>query len=82
MIKENQAKILIVERFNTFKFKLVDENPEYRKSFDEIISNAYDNGLLWDLLENAINNLNEIIVKKGGVNNLLTKDYYNAISKY
>jgi hypothetical protein len=74
-----EAQTLITERFNTFKSKLVDEYPEYRKSFDMIISEAYDNNCLWHLLERADNNLKELIKNKGGINNLFGSDYYKAL---
>lgn len=75
------AQKLIKNRFNIFKSKLVDENPEYRKHFDKIISEAYDNNNLWDLLERAEQNLNLIILSKAGVNNLTVSDYYRALLK-
>jgi hypothetical protein len=78
-MNQAQAQKLIVKRFNIFKTKLVDEYPEYRKSFDKIISDAYDKNLLWNLLENADNNLNIIIENKGGINNLFGSDYYKAL---
>jgi len=74
-----EAQTLITERFIIFKTKLVDEYPEYRKSFDMIISEAYDNGELWNLLEQADKNLNNIIENKGGLNNLFGSDYYKAL---
>jgi hypothetical protein len=79
MQNETREQNLIKKRFNIFKSKLVDENPEYRKSFDKIISDAYDNNSLWDLLENADKNLKSIIKKKAGINNLIISDYYKAL---
>lgn len=81
MENETKEQKLIKKRFNIFKSKLVDENPEYRKSFDKIISEAYDNNNLWDLLERAEQNLNLIILSKYGVNNLTASDYYSALLK-
>lgn len=81
MQKETKDQKLIKKRFNIFKTKLVDENPEYRKSFDKIISDAYDNNALWELLESAEKNLKSIIKKKAGINNLIITDYYKALSK-
>lgn len=74
-----EARKIITERFYLFKNKLVDEYPEYRKNFDDVISDAYDKDLLWNLLESAENKLKYIIDKKGGVNNLLGSDYYKAL---
>lgn len=79
MQNETKEQKLIKKRFNIFKSKLVDENPEYRTSFDKIISEAYDNNQLWELLENAEKNLKSIIEKKAGINNLSVSDYYNAL---
>lgn len=81
MQKETKNQKLIKKRFNIFKTKLVDENPEYRKSFDKIISDAYDSNTLWELLESAEKNLNLIIISKAGVNNLSVSDYYRALNK-
>lgn len=81
MQNETKNQKLIKKRFNIFKTKLVDENPEYRKSFDKIISDAYDNNALWELLESAEKNLKSIIKKKAGINNLIISDYYKALSK-
>jgi hypothetical protein len=78
-MNQEQAELLITERFYTFKNKLVDEYPEYKESFETIISDAYDNNCLWHLLEKADNNLKELIKNKGGIDNLLGKDYYNAL---
>lgn len=79
MQNETKEQKLIKKRFDIFKSKLVDENPEYRKSFDKIISEAYDNNNLWELLEGAEKNLNLIIEKRAGINNLRISDYYNAL---
>ena len=39
--------------FWLFKYKMVDEYPEYHRTFDYIVGNSDDNGVLYEVMEFA-----------------------------
>lgn len=78
MTKETSEK-LIRTWFWTFGEKLTEEHPEYTSTFEYIISNSFDNGLLWEVLEFAYRHLEVDIQLKGGVDNLIVTDYLTAL---
>lgn len=69
---------LIRFRFWNFHSKLVEEYPEYRLLFDTIVSNAQDNGLLWEVLEFAQLYL-EADIEMYGMYNLNVSNYIEAL---
>jgi hypothetical protein len=74
-----KAERLVRDRFWKFHNKLVEEFPEYRSIFDQIVTEAQQYGLLWEVLEFADIDLGVIADSKGGANNLLATDYLEAL---
>lgn len=70
---------LIRKWFWTFGEKLTEEYPEYKPTFEYIVSNSHDNGLLWEVLEFAYRHLEVDSELKGGMDNLIVTDYLNAL---
>jgi hypothetical protein len=66
-------------RFWTFADKLTNEYPEYKPTFEYIISDSHDNGLLWEVLEFAYRHLEVDSELKGGMENLGVYDYLTAL---
>jgi hypothetical protein len=67
------------EWFWLFKHKLVDDYPEYSKTFDYMIGNADENGVLYEVMEFAYRYLQVDTVLKGGEDNLMITDYLKAL---
>jgi hypothetical protein len=65
--------------FWTFAHKLTDDYPEYKPTFEYIVSNANDYGLLWEVLEFANRHLEVDAELKGGMSNLMVYDYLTAL---
>ena len=65
--------------FWEFKYKLVDEFPEYHGTFDYIVGNSDENGVLYEVMEFSYLHLEIDADKKGGWDNLIITDYLNAI---
>jgi hypothetical protein len=79
MVNQEIAKKNIEKWFQTFKEKLVDDFPEYRLTFDFLISDAYEKDLLYNVFETAYDNLIQIGAFKGGADNLRCSDYLKAL---
>jgi hypothetical protein len=67
------------EWFWLFKHKLVDDYPEYSKTFDYMIGSADENGVLYEVMEFAYRHLQVDTVLKGGEDNLMITDYLKAL---
>jgi hypothetical protein len=65
--------------FWLFKHKLVDDYPEYSKTFDYMIGNADENGVLYEVMEFSYRHLQVDTVLKGGEDNLMITDYLKAL---
>lgn len=65
--------------FWDFKYKMVDEYPEYQKTFDYIVGNSDDKGVLYEVMEFANRFLEVESELKGGFDNLSITDYLQAI---
>ncbi len=65
--------------FWIFKYKMVDEFPEYRGTFDYIVGNSDDCGVLYEVMEFAHRFLEVESELKGGWDNLFIIDYLNAM---
>lgn len=78
-MEQQTAKQNIEKWFWTFKGKLVDDFSEYRITFDYLISEANDSGLLYNMLETSYNDLEVKATKKGGFGNLIVTDYIKSI---
>lgn len=65
--------------FWDFKYKMVDEYPEYQKTFDYIVGNSDDNGVLYEVMEFANRFLEVESELKGGEEYLTITDYLQAI---
>ena len=65
--------------FWLFKHKLIDDYPEYSKTFDYMIGNADENGVLYEVMEFAYRYLQVDTVLKGGEDNLMITDYLKAL---
>lgn len=77
-MNKRKAERLIEYRFWNFHSKLVEEHPQYRLMFDKIVSDAQDNGLLWEVLELAQYHL-EADIKIHGFENISTSNYATAL---
>ena len=77
-MNKRKAERLIEYRFWNFHSKLVEEHPQYRLMFDKIVSDAQDNGLLWEVLELAQYHLDSDIDLKGE-NNITIDNNLEAI---
>ena len=75
MIAESQLQ----NWFWAFKEKLVDEFPEYHRTFDYVVLNADNNGVLYEVMEFAYRYLEVESELKGGWDNLIVTDYIQAI---
>jgi hypothetical protein len=69
----------LLEWFWLFKHKLVDDYPEYSKTFDYMIGSADENGVLYEVMEFAYRHLQVDTVLKGGEDNLMITDYLKAL---
>jgi hypothetical protein len=67
------------EWFWLFKHKLVDDYPEYSKTFDYMIGSADENGVLYEVMEFAYRYLQVDTELKGGEDNLMITDYLKAL---
>ena len=67
------------EWFWLFKHKLVDDYPEYSKTFDYMIGSADENGVLYEVMEFAYRHLQVDTELKGGDDNLMITDYLKAL---
>jgi hypothetical protein len=67
------------EWFWLFKHKLVDDYPEYSKTFDHMIGSADENGVLYEVMEFAYRYLQVDTELKGGEDNLMITDYLKAL---
>jgi hypothetical protein len=67
------------EWFWLFKHKLVDDYPEYSKTFDFIIGNADSVGVLYEVMEFAYRHLEVEMELKNGEDNLTVTDYLEAL---
>jgi hypothetical protein len=76
--KEEIAKENIEKWFLVFKEKLVDDFTEYRITFDYLISEANDNGLLYNMFETSYQELENVATTKGGFDNLILTDYIKS----
>ena len=65
--------------FWLFKYKMVDEYPEYHGTFDYVVGNADENGVLYEVMEFAHRHLEVDSQIKGGWDNLNISDYLDAI---
>jgi hypothetical protein len=65
--------------FWEFKYKLVDDLPEYHNIFDNMISSSNRDGVLYEVLEFAYRYLEIDALNKGGMNNLMGVDYLEAL---
>jgi len=65
--------------FWDFKYKMVDEYPEYHCTFDYIVGNSDDNGVLYEVMEFANRFLEVETELKGGEEYITITDYLNAI---
>jgi hypothetical protein len=79
MIDKQTANENIEKWFYTFKEKLVDDFPEYRKTFDSIIVEAYEKNLLYQMMETAYYRLTSLGENKGGFDYLFITDYINVL---
>lgn len=78
MTKETAEKNLS-KWFWLFKYKMVDEYPEYHGAFDYVVGNSDDRGVLYEVMEFAHKHLEIESELKGGWDNLNISDYLNAI---
>ena len=74
-----EAKQNLEKWFYIFKEKLVDDYPEYRITFDYIITDTNEKDLLYRTFEAAFIRLEEIAKIKGGRNNLFIRDYLDSL---
>lgn len=65
--------------FWTFKEKMVDEFPEYSGTFDYVVINSDECGVLYEVMEFAYRYLEVECELKGGFDNLNITDYLQAI---
>jgi hypothetical protein len=65
--------------FWMFKEKMVDEFQEYHRTFDYIVSNSDENGVLYEVMEFSNRYLEVESELKGGWDNLIITDYLDAI---
>ena len=65
--------------FWMFKYKMVDEYPEYQKTFDYIVGNSDDKGVLYEVMEFANRFLEVESELKGGEEYLTITDYLQAM---
>lgn len=79
MDNEEEAKQNLEKWFSIFKEKLVDDYPEYRITFDYLISDANDKNLLYYVFKIAFLKLTIIGERKGGMNNLFVRDYLDSL---
>jgi len=76
--REEIAKQNIEKWFLVFKEKLVDDFTEYRITFDYLIREANDNGLLYNMFETSYQELENVATTKGGFDNLIVTDYIKS----
>lgn len=79
IMKQQIAEKNLQTWFWTFKEKMVDEYPEYHRTFDYIVKNADSNGVLFECMEFAYRYLEVESELKVGWDNLNISDYINAI---
>jgi hypothetical protein len=65
--------------FWDFKYKMVDEYPEYHGTFDYIVSTSHDRGVLYEVMEFANRFLEVESELKGGEEYLTITDYLQAM---
>jgi hypothetical protein len=65
--------------FWTFKHKLVDDFPEFQSTFDKVVTDSNEHGLLYEVFEFAFRYLEVEGEGKGGMNNLDLTDYLQAL---
>ena len=65
--------------FWLFKHKMCDEYPEYHGTFDYVVLNADETGVLYEVMEFAHRHLEVDSELKGGRDNLNISDYLDAI---
>lgn len=78
-MKQQIAEKNLQTWFWTFKEKMVDECPEYHGTFDYIVKNADENGVLYEVMEFAYRYLEVESKSNGGWDTLNIKDYLDAI---
>jgi hypothetical protein len=76
MMTQEKAVNNLHKWFWKFKHKLVDDFPEYHKTFDYIVANSDENSVLYEVMEFANIYLEE---KKGGLSDLTVIDYLEAL---
>jgi len=76
---QEKAENKLYNWFWTFKHKLVDDFPEYRKNFDYMVSNSNEHSLLYEVMEFAYRYLEIEGGNKGGIDNLMVTDYLEAL---
>ena len=75
---QQTAESNLHEWFWIFKHKLVDEFPEYNVTFDYMVGNANDSGLLYEVMEFAYRHL-QVEAALNGEDNLIITDYLKAL---
>jgi hypothetical protein len=73
------AESKLQQWFWMFKEKMVDEFPEYHRTFDYVVGNSDENGVLYEVMEFSNRYLEVESELKGGWDNLIITDYLNAI---
>jgi hypothetical protein len=76
---QQTAESNLHEWFWLFKHKLVDEYPEFSETFDYMVGNANDHGLLYEVMEFAYRHLQVEAALEGGEDNLTITDYLKAL---
>ena len=75
---KRQAEGQIKKLFWKFQNKLVNEYPDQRPFFDNIVWEAYNSNVLWEVLNVADEHLAKI-EKKKGPKNIEKKDFVDAL---
>ena len=78
MTTKRDARENLKKWFWMFKYKMVDEYPEYSVEFDLFVEIAYSAGLLYEMMEFAYRYLEIEGEQKGGMDKLKIEDYVEA----
>ena len=78
-MKQKVAESNLNKWFWVFKYKLVDEYPEYHRTFDCIVSTSDENSVLYEVMEFSHRYLEVESELKGGFDNLNITDYLDAL---
>lgn len=78
-MNKEKAQQTIKHRFWKFQKVLAEEYPKYKKDFEDIITEANNYGLLWEVLEFADVDLKIKISQKGSELLLSAEDYLDSL---